>query len=252
MFYAVILSAAKDPCICRCLFLFVILSAAKDPDELRPATTARPFLPTNSRFSPLSVLVPPPRAKLALNRGRPMLRRLALAFTLLLALAAPLRAQPPDSALTQAEIDQVREYRYYPADCVLLFVKFLDLRTQQMHDLYAHPRRPGREQDTHDLIAQFTSIADELSDNLDDYGPRHVDLRRALPKILTAIPRWSAALNALPDDDAYNVARRLALESLRDLREDTTQLAADQAAWFKAHPPNKSSNDKNGPIDIPR
>jgi hypothetical protein len=175
-----------------------------------------------------------------------------LAFALLFALAAPLRAQPPDSSLTQAEIDQVREYRYYPADCVLLFVNFLDLRTQELHDLYAHPRRPGREQDTHDLILQFTSIADQLSDNLDDYGPRHVDLRRALPKILIATDRWSAALNALPEDAAYNVARKLAIESLRDLREDTTQLAADQATWFKAHPPNKSPNDKNGPIDIPR
>jgi len=248
LFYAVILSAAKDPCICRCLFLFVILSAAKDPDELH-TTHNRPSLsPNKLPLFPLSVLVHS-HAKLP-SQVRPMprlIRTLAL-----LALAAPLRAQPSDSALTQAEIDQVREYRYYPADCVLLFVKFLDLRTQQMHDLYAHPRRPGREQDTHDLILQFTSIADELSDNLDDYGPRHVDLRRALPKILTAIPRWSAALNALPDDDAYNVARRLALESLRDLREDTTQLAADQAAWFKAHPPNKSPNDKNGPIDIPR
>ncbi len=180
-----------------------------------------------------------------------MPRRLALALTLLV-LAAPLRAQPSDSSLTQAEIDQVREYRYYPADCVLLFVNFLDLRTQELHDLYAHPRRPGREQDTHDLILQFTSIADQLSDNLDDYGPRHVDIRRALPKVLAAIPRWSAALTALPDDDAYNLTRRLALESLRDLREDATQLAADQAAWFKAHPPNKSSDDKYGPLDIPR
>ena len=180
-----------------------------------------------------------------------MTRRLVLTLALL-ALAAPLCAQPPDSDLTQAEIDQAREYRYYPADCVLLFVKFLDLRTQELHDLYAHPRRPGREQDTHDLIAQFTSIADQLSDNLDDYGPRHVNIRRALPKILAAIPRWFAALNALPDDDAYNLTRRLALESLRDLRESTTQLAADQAAWFKAHPPNKSPSDKNGPIDIPR
>ena len=180
-----------------------------------------------------------------------MPRALALALVLL-ALAAPLHAQPRDSALTQAEIDQVREYRYYPADCVLLFVKFLDLRTQQMHDLYAHPRRPGREQDTHDLIQQFTSIADELSDNLDDYGPRHIDLRKALPKILTGIDRWTADINALPEDDAYTVARRLALESLRDLREDTTQLAADQAAWFKIHPPGKSPDDKNGPIDIPR
>jgi len=177
----------------------------------------------------------------------------ALTLTLaLLALAAPLRAQPPDSDLTQAEIEQVREARYYPADCVLLYVNFLDLRTQELHDLYAHPRRPGREQDTHDLILQFTSIADQLSDNLDDYGPRHVDIRRALPKILTAIPRWSAALNALPEDDAYAIARKLAIESLRDLRESTTQLAADQAAWFKSHPPNKSSTDKNGPVDIPR
>jgi hypothetical protein len=175
-----------------------------------------------------------------------------LAFALLLVLAAPLRAQPSDSDLTQAEIDQVREARYYPADCVLLYVNFLDLRTQELHDLYAHPRRPGREQDTHDLILQFTSIADQLSDNLDDYGPRHVDIRRALPKILTAIPRWSAALSALPEDDAYAIARKLAIESLRDLRESTTQLAADQAAWFKAHPPNKSSTDKNGPVDIPR
>ena len=180
-----------------------------------------------------------------------MTRRLILILTLLV-LAAPLRAQPSDSDLTQAEIDRVRQYRYYPADCVLLFVNFLDLRTQELHDLYAHPRRPGREQDTHDLILQFTSIADQLSDNLDDYGPRHVNIRRALPKVLAAIPRWSAALTALPDDDAYNLTRRLALESLRDLREDATQLAADQAAWFKAHPPNKSPNDKNGPIDIPR
>ena len=180
-----------------------------------------------------------------------MPRALALALALIV-LAAPLRAQPPDSDLTQAEIDQVRQYRYYPADCVLLFVKFLDLRTQELHDLYVPARRPGREQDTHDLILQFTSIADQLSDNLDDYGTRHIDLRKALPKILTATDRWAAALKFLPDDDAYNVARKLALESLRDLREDATQLAADQDAWFKAHPPGKSSDDKNGPIDIPR
>jgi hypothetical protein len=180
-----------------------------------------------------------------------MIRRVALVLVLL-AISAPLLAQQGDSDLTQTEIDQVRQYRYFPADCVLLFVKFLDLRTQELHDLYAHPRRPGREQDTHDLIQQFASITDQLSDNLDEYGPRHIDLRRALPKILTAIDRWTADLNALPEDDAYNVARKLALESLRDLRESTAQLAADQSAWFKAHPPGKSSDDKNGPIDIPR
>jgi len=180
-----------------------------------------------------------------------MTRCLALILAILV-LAAPLSAQQGDSTLTQTEIDQVREARYYPTDCVLLFVKFLDLRTQELHDLYAHPRRPGREQDTHDLLQQFASITDELSDNLDVYGPRHVDLRKILPKILSSIDRWTTALNALPDNDAYTLTRKLAIESLRDLRESTTQLAADQDAWFKAHPPNKKDDNINGPIDIPR
>jgi hypothetical protein len=169
-----------------------------------------------------------------------------------LALTPPLHAQQQESALSETEIEQVREARYYPSDCILLFVKFLDLRVKEIQDLYAKPRQPGREQDTHDLLEQFTSIADELSDNLDDYGPRHADLRKALPKILEAPDRWASALKAPPDDDAYSVARKIALESIRDLRESTTELTSEQAAWFKAHPPSKQKDQQPGPIDIPR
>jgi hypothetical protein len=177
-----------------------------------------------------------------------------LTAALLLALAPALHAQQSDSTLTQSEIDQIRDARYYPDTCVLLFVKFLDLRVQEIQDLYAHPRRPGREQDTHDLIEQFTSITDELSDNLDDYGPRHADLRKALPKIIDATDRWSSALKSPPDDPTYNVSRKVALESIRDLREDATELQATQIAYFKLHPPAKTPKpgDTAPPIDIPR
>ena len=185
-------------------------------------------------------------------------RRTLLALLTLLALAAPLRstllsAQQRDSALSEGEADEIRQARYYPGDCVLLFVKFDDLRLKDIQELYAKPRRPGREEDTRELLGQFTSIADELSDNLDDYGPRHADLRKALPKILDATDRWSSALKSVPDDDAYAIARKLALESVRDLREGATELAAEQAAWFKAHPPSKDGDDGRAPpIDIPR
>ena len=176
---------------------------------------------------------------------------LAFAFA---AILAPLHAQQRESALSEAEIEQIREARYIPADCILLFVKFLDLRTDEIHDLYAKPRRPGREQDTHDLLVQFTSIADELSDNLDDYGPRHADLRRALPKIIDAADRWSSIIKSPPDHETYNVSRKIALESIRDLRESATELSAEQAAWFKLHPPAKQSKpgETAPPIDIPR
>jgi hypothetical protein len=181
--------------------------------------------------------------------------RIAAALVLTLALAPSFHAQiKNDDTLTQSEIDQIRDARYYPESCVLLFVKFLDLRVHEVQDLYAHPRRPGREQDTHDLIEQFTSITDELSDNLDDYGPRHIDLRKVLPKIIDATDRWSSALKSPPDDPTYSVSRKVALESIRDLREDATELQASQAAYFKLHPPSKQQNNNNQapPIDIPR
>ena len=173
-------------------------------------------------------------------------------FLALLTVTPPLRAQLHPSALSDAEIEQIREARYVPSDCILLFVKFLDLRTKEIDDLYAKPRRPGREQDTHDLIEQFTSIADELDDNLDDYGPRHADLRKALPKLLDATERWATAIKSPPEDEAYSVSRKIALESIRDLRESTTELTSEQAAWFKAHPPGKQKDQQPGPIDIPR
>lgn len=170
-------------------------------------------------------------------------------FTLL---ASPLCAQIRQSALSDGEVEQIRDARYIPSECILLFVKFLDLRTKEIQDLYAKPRRPGREQDTHDLIVQFTSIADELSDNVDDYGPRHIDIRKALPKVVEATERWATALKSPPSDEAYDVARKLALESIRDLRESATELSAQQIAWFKAHPPAKEKTERPGPIDIPR
>ena len=195
-----------------------------------------------------SSLAPQRRTILPMRLRRAVL--LVSAFAI--ALAPVAHAQIQRSALTDAEVEQVRDARYVPANCVLVYAKFLDDRTQHIHDLYAHPRQPGRETDTRDLMDQFTSITDELSDNLDDYGPRHADLRKALPKILASLDRWSTELKSPPEDETYSIARKLALESIRDLRESATQLSAEEDAWFKLHPPTKEKDEKNGPVDIMR
>ena len=207
--------------------------------------------------------MPPSRSRL--NAGKPdysfdacsheaatCLKKGLLLIATFTLVVSPLCAQIRQSALSDGEVEQIRDARYIPNDCILLFVKFLDLRTKEIQDLYAKPRRPGREQDTHDLLVQFTTIADELSDNVDDYGPRHIDIRKALPKVVEATERWATALKSPPSDEAYDVARKLALESIRDLRESTTELSAQQIAWFKAHPPAKEKTERPGPIDIPR
>ena len=167
-----------------------------------------------------------------------MLRRLPLAFVLL-ALTLPLHAQREDNAMSEGEIEQLRESAYFPSDRILVFIKLLDARNKKIQDLYAHPRKPGREQDTHDLLEQFTNIADELNDNLDDYGPHHKDLRKVLPKLLDATERWSSNIKQPPDNATYDLSRKLALEAIRDIREEATHLVEDQKTWFAAHPPAK-------------
>jgi hypothetical protein len=173
-----------------------------------------------------------------------MFHRLPL-ILVLLAFAVPLFAQQRDeSALTEGEIEQLRDTAYFPNDRVIVFIKLMDSRVKRIQELNTGARRPGREQDTHDLLEQFTAIADELDDNLDDYGPHHRDIRKALPKLVDATERWATAIKSPPDNEAYNVARKLALEAIRDIRESATQLIEDQKTWFAAHPPAKEDPNK--------
>jgi hypothetical protein len=177
--------------------------------------------------------------------------RPSLILALFLFLLTPhLHAQRAGTALTEAEIEQLRDSAYIANERVLVFIKFLDERSKSIETLTAKPRKPGREQDLHDLLEQFTSIADELDDNLDDYGPAHRDIRKALPKLLAASERWSTAIKTPANNEAYNVSRKLALEAIRDLREESSRLIEEQNAWFAAHPP--PPEDRNNVIAAPR
>lgn len=182
------------------------------------------------------------------------MHRLCLAFALVFAtlLAPSAHCQRGEAPLTEGEIEQLRDSAYIANDRVMVFVKLIDVRIKSLQDIYAKPRRPGREEDTHDLFEQFSSLADELSDNLDDYGSRHRDIRKALPKLVEATERWGTAIKSPPDDDRYNVSRKIALESLRDVREQASQLIEEQKAWFAAHPPQKGNPDGVVGVEQPR
>ena len=189
-----------------------------------------------------------------------MLRQISIFCCLgALLLATPARASQRDSALSDGEVEQLREAAYVPNDRILVFIKFLDARSKAIQDLVAKPRRPGREDDLHDLFEQFNSIADELNDNLDDYGPHHRDIRKQLPKLIEATDRWSTALRTAPGSETYDLARKLALESVRDVRQEATRLVDDQKAYFAAHPEAvKAEKERENPgsqnrgYDIPR
>ena len=162
------------------------------------------------------------------------------------------QAQDDDSSMSQKEIESLRDAAYIPNDRVLIFVKILNTREQEITDLVSKPRRPGFTQDMHDLLDQFAAIADEFNDNLDEYQSKHRDVRKALPKLVTAIERWSTTLRTPADNQTYNIVRKMALDSLKDMHDIATSMETEQAAYFKAHPDaEKIEKERSDPQHSP-
>lgn len=146
------------------------------------------------------------------------------------------RAQAPEGALSQAEIDSLRDAAYVPVDRVRTYMKILDTREKQIDDLLAKRHGADFASEMHDLMDQMGGIADELNDNLDSYAARHRDLRKVLPKLADATEKWSTALRAPVKDERYDVVRKVALDALKDTRELAESIASDETTYFREHP----------------
>ena len=182
------------------------------------------------------------------------MRRLAISFLFLSLLASaslPSRAQQHDGVLNESEVERIRDSNQVPPARVLVYQKILDTRAKRLEDLMAKRRAAGREEDIHEILEQFVTIADELDDNLEDYAAKHLDTRKALPKLVEATERWATALKQPPEHSAYSVQRKLALQSVSDLRAAATKLLADQNAWFLAHPPAKPPPERPQGYELP-
>ncbi len=186
---------------------------------------------------------------------------MVLAFCALSSVSSPrARAQASDNIMSNAEVDALREAAYVPTDRIAAFIKILDARSKSINAILTGRRKAGRDQQLHDIFDQFSGIADELNDNLDDYAPKHRDIRKSLPKLLEATERWSTTLRAAPEDASYNVVRKIALDSVRDVHDAALKMQEEQLAFFKAHPEaakaeaDRISNTpaKQEQIDIPR
>ena len=154
-------------------------------------------------------------------------------------------AQAAEDVLSQKEIDALRDTAFVPNDRVLAFEQFLNDREKQIATLTA--KRHGHTDyggDMHDVLDQFGQIVDELNDNLDEYSRFHRDVRKALPKLLQTTDHWIATVNAISDNDAYNIVRRITLDNLKDTREIVVNLQTDLAAYFKAHPEAEQAEKK--------
>ncbi len=145
-------------------------------------------------------------------------------------------AQAPDGAMNDAEVESLRSTAAVPMERLVAFERMLNDREHTIDTLVAKPHRPAFASDMHDAIAEFSGIADELNDNLDDYSKDMRDVRKALPKLIAATDRWSTSLRAAGEDERYKVARRIALDTLKDTHDLAVALLDAQVKYAKEHP----------------
>lgn len=120
---------------------------------------------------------------------------------LLLSVAAAAKRRDP---LTEAEADQLREAAMDPYNRIKLMVKFTEARLVALDQVRIDPKlAAGRGRQIHDLLEDFTSLIDEINNNLDQYEGRPLNkesvkqYHKGLKELIEADARFDLKLRTL-------------------------------------------------------
>ena len=164
-------------------------------------------------------------------------------------LPSPTFAQRHAAPLSESEEEEVRDAAIEPARRIAVYQSIVESRVKRIQNVLTDTRAQGRREDIREAMEAISSLVDELQDNLEEYDHAHRDLRKQLPKLLDAMPRWESVLRQPPDDPAYDLTRRLALEAVADVKKEAAEILPSETAYFKAHPPAKDTDtNKVGPV----
>lgn len=158
-------------------------------------------------------------------------------------------AQRHTAPLSEAEEEEVRDAAIEPVRRITVYQGIIESRVKRIQEVLASTRAQGRRDDIRDNMDAIAALVDELQDNLEEYDRAHRDLRKSLPKLLDAMPRWESVLRQPPDNPAYDLTRKLALEAVADVKKEAADMLPAETAYFKAHPPNKEADPNSvGPV----
>ena len=174
---------------------------------------------------------------------------LTIGLSLSVFFAVASRAQRRDDPLTPPEIDQLRDTAVEPELRMKLYVQFARERLVSLEQMRADPKTTDRAHQTHNMLADFVAVYNELNDNLDNFVERRSDLRKALKWVIEGDTEFQAKLRALKEDsrttpkeaEEYQVVLSDAIESVDNGAEEHRKLLAeDQEAWKHAKRKGKS------------
>ena len=171
--------------------------------------------------------------------------RPTLLLLLLLAsstLPAQFRERDP---LTKQEAADLADVKQEPEKRLDLFVKYARARLSSIEQTRNDPKAQDRGQKLHDLLEDFTTIVDEMSDNIDDYADKRDDIRKPLKKVIDADTEFQIRLKnfkqasatpasaASSDASDYNFALQNAIDAVNANGDDARKILEDQERIVK-------------------
>jgi len=162
------------------------------------------------------------------------LARFVFPALLLLTTAAPVSAQKRDP-LTESESDQIAELSQEPDKRIKLLLKFIQARMATIEQVEGDQRlAQGRGKQVHDLLEDFTSLIDELDDNIDEYTDKKADIRKGLKDVIETNTNFQLKLRTLKDQRAstkefaeYNFVLQNATEAVNSSLDNARQALDD-------------------------
>ena len=148
-----------------------------------------------------------------------------LSLALLIALCAT--AQRRHDPLNTEEINLLRDAMVEPDQRLKLYVKFARDRMNKLEQMRADPKTTDRAHQTHDMLADFLSVYDELNDNVDMYVGRKDDIRKPLKLVIEADIEFQSKLRALKDAANTDAAESKQYEFLLSNAIETVDSSAD-------------------------
>jgi len=152
---------------------------------------------------------------------------------LLLTVAAAARRRDP---LTEAETDQLREAAMDPYNRIKLMVKFTEARLVAIDQVRVDPKLAAeRGKQIHDLLEDFTSLLDEINDNLDQYEGRPLNkesvkqYHKGLKELIEADARFDLKLRTLKSAAETDPVTRKEAPDFRFVLQDAMEALKSNA-----------------------
>jgi hypothetical protein len=137
--------------------------------------------------------------------------------------------------LNEKEVDEMREVADYPDKRIELMIGFARARMASIQQLSAVPKSAkDRPVQIHDLLQDFTTLLDEIDDNIDMYASHKTDMRKGLKLLIEADSEWQIQLRSLkqkspPEElDQYSFVLTNATDAVKDTADSARKELQDQ------------------------